>query len=198
MAGQRQFDEKQTLHRALEVFWTKGYGATSMQDIATATGVLRGSLYNAYRDKETLFLCVFEGYRDDFLSEAAEMLAHLDVDRALGDLFDFTITSMTEGIPPRGCLTTKTATDTKAEGPRIETALRGLLDALEKLVRERLSKEDARLRLTVSPAEAARVLVTMTRGNVVMESVYHDAERLRATARSLVRALLPAGAPVAE
>ncbi len=40
-----------------------------MQDLAEATGVQRGSLYNAYRDKETLFLCVFGVYRDTYVQK---------------------------------------------------------------------------------------------------------------------------------
>ncbi|MFI7615479.1 TetR/AcrR family transcriptional regulator [Nonomuraea terrae] len=191
MVGQRQFDERRTLERAREVFWLKGYGATSMQDIATASGVLRGSLYNAYRDKETLFLRVFEGYAEEFLGEVARTLAHPDVDQALRDFFDFTITSMTTGVPTRGCLSTKTAIDTKAEGERIRGALRELIDGMERLLRERISTEEARARLAIPPEEAARVLITMTRGIVVMERVYQDPERLRATAASLVEALLP-------
>src|SRR3954447_23620385 len=99
MVGQRQFDERHALDRAREVFWLKGYGATSMQDIASASGVLRGSLYDAYRDKETLFLRVFEDYADRFLAEAAEALAHPSIDQALRDFFGFTITSMTRGVP---------------------------------------------------------------------------------------------------
>jgi AcrR family transcriptional regulator len=190
MVGRRQFDEERALDRAREVFWLKGYGATSMQDIAAASGVLRGSLYNAYRDKETLFLRVFEGYADQFLAEAAQALAHPVIDRALRDFFDFTITSMTTGNPTRGCLTTKTAIDTQADGERIRGALRDLLDGMERLLRERLSRDDARPRLTIPPDETARVLITMTRGIVVMERVYQDPERLRATATSLVNALV--------
>ncbi|MCZ7153843.1 TetR/AcrR family transcriptional regulator, partial [Salmonella enterica] len=56
MAGVRQFDEGLALDKALALFWQKGYAATSMQELAAATGVQRGSLYNAYGDKETLFL----------------------------------------------------------------------------------------------------------------------------------------------
>lgn len=190
MVGRRQFDETHALDRAREVFWLKGYGATSMQDIASASGVLRGSLYNAYRDKETLFLRVFEDYADQFLAEAAQALAHPVIDHALRDFFDFTITSMTTGVPTRGCLTTKTAIDTQADGERIRAALRDLLDNLERLVRERLSTDEARLRLAIPPAEAARVLITMTRGIVVMERVYQDPGRLRATAAALIDALL--------
>lgn len=190
MVGQRQFDERRALERAREVFWSKGYGATTMQDIAAASGVLRGSLYNAYRDKETLFLRAYEGYAEEMLAETAEALAHPDVERALHDFFDFTITSMTTGVPTRGCLTTKTAVDTKAEDERIRTAVRDLLDGMERLLCERLSTEEARARLTLPPEEAARVLITMTRGIVVMERVHQDPARLRSTAASLVKALL--------
>ncbi|MBC6457482.1 TetR/AcrR family transcriptional regulator [Actinomadura sp. HBU206391] len=157
---------------------------------ATATGVLRGSLYNAYRDKETLFLRVYEDYAKHFLVEAAQALAHPIIDQALRDFFDFTITSMIKGLPTRGCLTTKTAIDIKADGNRIRAALRDLLDNMERLLHERLSTDDARPRLVIPPAEAARVLITMTRGIVVMERVYQDPERLRATAASLIDAVL--------
>src|SRR5262245_37315568 len=139
MVGQRQFDERRALESARDVFWNKGYGATSMQDLATASGVLRGSLYNAYGDKEALFLRVYADYADLFLAETAAALAHPRVDQALRDFFDFTITSMTTGVPTRGCLTTKTAIDTKADGERIRAAIRGLLDDMERLLEQRLS-----------------------------------------------------------
>ncbi|WP_406260816.1 TetR/AcrR family transcriptional regulator [Actinacidiphila glaucinigra] len=192
MAGRRQFDEQHTLGRILDVFWNQGYGATSMQDLATASGVQRGSLYNAYRDKETLFLRVFQDYADTFVAEAAATLDQPDVRQALEDFFDFTIASMTRGTPARGCLSTKTATDTQADAEPIRSAIRGMLDRLEGVMAERLSREDAAGLLTVPPTEAARVLVTMTRGTVVIERVYQDADRLRATARSLIAMVLGA------
>ncbi|MDX2847931.1 helix-turn-helix domain-containing protein [Actinacidiphila glaucinigra] len=192
MAGRRQFDEQYTLGRILDVFWNQGYGATSMQDLATASGVQRGSLYNAYRDKETLFLRVFRDYADAFVAEAAATLDQPDVRQALEDFFDFTIASMTRGTPARGCLSTKTATDTQADAEPIRIAIRGMLDRLEGVMAERLSREDAAGLLTVPPTEAARVLVTMTRGTVVIERVYQDADRLRATARSLIAMVLGA------
>ena len=52
MAGVRQFDEQEVIAVALDVFWRKGLHDATMQDLAAATGVQRGSLYNAYGDKE--------------------------------------------------------------------------------------------------------------------------------------------------
>jgi TetR/AcrR family transcriptional regulator, transcriptional repressor for nem operon len=56
MVGVRQFDEERVLARALEVFREKSLRTASMQDLARATGVQRGSLYDAYGNKEELFL----------------------------------------------------------------------------------------------------------------------------------------------
>src|ERR1700692_295496 len=62
MVGTRQFDEDALLEAALKTFWQNGFAATSMIDVAEATGVQRGSLYNAYGDKERLFLLPFDPY----------------------------------------------------------------------------------------------------------------------------------------
>ena len=37
MGRPREFDEEVVLQRALEAFWTHGYGATSMADLTEAT-----------------------------------------------------------------------------------------------------------------------------------------------------------------
>ncbi|MFF4705169.1 TetR/AcrR family transcriptional regulator [Streptomyces sp. NPDC001288] len=193
MAGRRQFDEKQTLEQVLDVFWRQGYGATSMADLAVATGVQRGSLYHAYRDKEALFLRVFQDYRSAFLADAAVRLSHPDPRQALLDFFDFTIESLTVGTPARGCLSTRTALDTRAGAEAIRAGLRDLLDGLERVLAERLSQDGTADLLAVPPAEAARLLVTLTRGNVVIESVYQDPSRLRAAAQTLVDLIVPTG-----
>lgn len=191
MAGIRQFDEAQALDSAMDIFWRKGFGATSMQDLAQATGVLRGSLYNAYGDKETIFLKVFERYRAWFAEAAQVALDKPSAERALRDFFDFTIKSMTEGVPSRGCLTTKTATDETAGAEVIRNALRGLLDDLQQLVEKRLSAPEAKDRLAIPPADAAKLVVAMTRGIVVVERVYQDPNRLKALAASLIKVLIP-------
>ncbi|GGC64419.1 TetR/AcrR family transcriptional regulator [Undibacterium terreum] len=190
MAGIRQFDEGVALDRALEVFWKKGYGPTSMQDLAAATGVQRGSLYNAYRDKESLFLQVFDRYKSRRLAEARAALDKPDIEDALRSYFDVTITSMTEGSPARGCLTTRTATDTTADADEIHAQLKSMVDGLQQELNIRLSTPEALSRLSLPPAEAARLLITLTRGIVIMESIYHDTASLRATVEAMIKVLL--------
>ncbi|MFD7919784.1 TetR/AcrR family transcriptional regulator [Streptomyces sp. NPDC059740] len=52
----REFDKERTLERALELFWSRGYRATSIQDLVEALAVERGSLYGAFGDKRRFYL----------------------------------------------------------------------------------------------------------------------------------------------
>jgi hypothetical protein len=97
---------------------------------------------------------------------------------------------MTQGNPPRGCLTTKTAIDETANSEPIRQALRDLLDGLEALLLERFAMDQGSSRLALEPAAAARLVITLTRGIVVIERLYQDVERLKAIADSLVAVLL--------
>ncbi|WP_259065122.1 TetR/AcrR family transcriptional regulator [Mucilaginibacter sp. X4EP1] len=56
MARHKEFDPAERLNRARNLFWKKGYHATSMQDLVTATKLHRGSLYDTYGDKHQLFM----------------------------------------------------------------------------------------------------------------------------------------------
>lgn len=65
MARTKQFDEVAALKGALEIFWRKGYSATSMEDLVRAMGINRASLYATYGDKHLLFMKALEHYRDE-------------------------------------------------------------------------------------------------------------------------------------
>jgi AcrR family transcriptional regulator len=191
MVGIRQFDEDKVLAHALDLFWRKGLRATSMLDLAAATGVQRGSLYNAFGDKEDLFLLAFDRYAARFLQTARQCLVDAPAaDIALTRFLEAAITSMTVGRPPRGCLTTKTATDSDLIGDAVRDKVRNLLDLLETEVETALACHAGQL--VLSPEETAGLVVTFTRGLAVMERVYHDAARLRQTADALVRTLVTA------
>jgi TetR/AcrR family transcriptional repressor of nem operon len=199
MAGIKQFNEDEALERAMHVFWRRGYAATSMQDLAQATGVLRGSLYNAYGDKQSIFLLAFARYKQHYLAAVRERMRAADPAVALRDYFSYVIASMSEPVPQldesleattRGCLTTKIATDETAMNEVLRNALRGMLEGLAEVLEQRLSAADALARLKLPPKEAARLIVTFTRGNVVMERLHHSPQELLATAETLVKVLL--------
>jgi len=65
-----------------------------------------------------------------------------------------------------------------------------MLDELEDVLLGVLDIPEARAQLIIPPRQAARVIVTMTRGIAVMERVYGDPKRLRQTALALVDTLV--------
>jgi TetR/AcrR family transcriptional repressor of nem operon len=56
----REFDLDEAVEAAIEVFRTRGYHGTSVQDLTEGTGIARGSLYKAFHDKRSLFLAALE------------------------------------------------------------------------------------------------------------------------------------------
>jgi TetR/AcrR family transcriptional repressor of nem operon len=193
MVGTRQFDEDALLEVALKTFWQNGFAATSMVDVAEATGVQRGSLYNAYGDKERLFLLAFERYASRFLGSVRHALSNPDPAVALTALFKGAIASMTEGAPSRGCLTTKTALELPLAGKAIEASVKQLIEDFTALIREALSAPAARRKLSCDPDVAADLAVTFTRGLAVMERAYRNPRHLEKMSEQFVRILLPEG-----
>ena len=73
MARPREFDEQAVLDLTTQRFWSKGYEATSMRDLADSTGVTTASLYNAFGDKRALYRLVLDRYVRLALTACAEI-----------------------------------------------------------------------------------------------------------------------------
>lgn len=80
MARPREFDPDTALEGAMQVFWSRGYGATNLPDLLEAMGLTRGSFYKAFGDKRAVYLQVLRRYDVEVIGSAVALLA----DRALG------------------------------------------------------------------------------------------------------------------
>jgi TetR/AcrR family transcriptional repressor of nem operon len=74
MARPREFDEDEVLRVAREQFWSTGYAGTTMDALAAATGLGKGSLYGAFGGKHDLFLRVFDAYCADIVDAVGRRL----------------------------------------------------------------------------------------------------------------------------
>lgn len=74
MSRPREFDVDKVLSQSMEVFWTKGYKATSFEDLTNKTNVKKQSLYGVFEDKRSLFLKALALYRTQSLSQLREMI----------------------------------------------------------------------------------------------------------------------------
>jgi AcrR family transcriptional regulator len=151
--------------------------------------VQRGSLYNAYGDKEAIFLRAFDRYAAQFLQTAANALAQGDAAARLQNFFDLIIVNMTSGSPPRGCLTTRTALDAAISSAAVRQRVQSVLSRLEQLIARAISTAPNG-RSAIDANRLARVVVTFTRGIAVMERAGYGRKQLKEAAATFVDALV--------
>lgn len=70
----REFDEADVLDRIMGVFWAKGYEGTSVSDLESATGLLKGSLYAAFGSKAEMYIRALTRYHAEMVVVGADAL----------------------------------------------------------------------------------------------------------------------------
>ncbi|MFN3262446.1 MAG: TetR/AcrR family transcriptional regulator [Pikeienuella sp.] len=129
MVGVIRFDRDAALDAAMRLFWAKGFDATSIQMLEEATGLGRGSLYNAFGDKEALFLAALRRYAERAAAPVSATLEGASLEEGLRRLFAGMIARMDEPGRPKGCLLVNScaAASGSPEGARFAAAaLRGM------------------------------------------------------------------------
>lgn len=178
MARTKEFDPDVALRAAMDLFWRKGYEATSMQEIVDCLGIGRGSIYATFGSKHELYLLALDRYAEESGNHVLERLSQpgpvLPAVRAL--VLGFLDDALTDR---KGCLVTNTAVECAHDRPiarRVESNWDGLETAIAgALIRARGQGELVGDR---EPRAVARFLVTMIQGLKVMARV-PDERRMR-------------------
>ena len=185
MPRPKEFNPDDAIEKAMQVFWHKGYEATSMEDLLTAMDLNRGSLYDTFGDKRTLFLKVIDRYCTTFAGPKFSLLDQPGP--ALPTLRRF-INGMIEGglADPqrRGCLIANTVVELSPHEEEIAGRLRQALKMVEDTLFKVLAraKQQGELKPDKDPRALARFLTTMMQGTIVMIKAGAAAEVVNQTA----------------
>ncbi len=137
----RQYDEDVALQAAGEVFWTKGFSATSLDDLTVAMGMNRPSIYRAFGDKEAVYRKALMQFCQGM--EAAferTMLAEDDIRKALASFYQDALAVYTSGEQPKGCLVMGTAVAAAVCHPEIQADLLNVIRDLDQKIAKRLEQ----------------------------------------------------------
>ncbi len=106
----RKADPNAVLDAALETFWRQGYESTSMADLMAATGLHKGSLYQLFGDKESLFKAALERYMVDLYGIWSEAIAvHTSPSEGLRAAIQTSMSRAADDAGrPRGCMALNT------------------------------------------------------------------------------------------
>src|SRR5260370_6427941 len=104
MARQKEFNRDEVLHKAMEVFWTRGYEGASIQDLVKHMGINRQSIYDTFGDKHSLFLQALDRYREIQSRKVFEVLERPgSMKKNLRRLFEETVARALSAEGRRGC-----------------------------------------------------------------------------------------------
>lgn len=182
MARTKEFDPGAALRAALDLFWERGYEATSMADLVEHMGVGRASIYATFGNKRDLYLKALERYGElvdpVLLRELSQPGPALPAVRALVERYAHEAGA--DG-GRRGCFIVNTAVEVAPhDGPaarRVEASWHHLETAMTSaLIRAQAQGE---LPPGKDPRALARLLLVLMQGIRVVGKVTAEPRRLR-------------------
>jgi TetR/AcrR family transcriptional repressor of nem operon len=165
-----KFNRDHALKKAIDVFWRRGYAATSVQDLLDAMGINRGSMYNTFGDKQSLFLQAVEQYCSESREAvSAELKGQGSALEAVRRVVHGWGETALEGLT-RGCFVTNTAVELSPHMKPVADTLTYHFSRLERMIRNALDRavDSGELPHGVDTRAAARFLVTTNQGLMVM------------------------------
>ncbi|TFV55863.1 TetR/AcrR family transcriptional regulator [Mycobacterium sp. PS03-16] len=137
MARPPKFDREEALHRAMLLFWERGFDRTSISDLTEAMGISPPSLYAAFGDKQALFDAAVDLYEQSAVVPPA--LEAATAREVFEQILDRAVTLYTEPTHPPGCLVISEPT----LGARRGTGGEALIERLRRAQRDGDLPDDA-------------------------------------------------------
>jgi TetR/AcrR family transcriptional repressor of nem operon len=191
MGRTRSFDVDEALSQAMEVFWQRGFEATSMQMLCQAMDLQPGSVYAAFGSKWDLFVAAVRTYMVSVSAESIERINSAPSGvQGLRDYFDSLVDAMVDGRRRWGCLVTNSLVELTDRHPELgvfDQHLGNLRTSFAgALTRARVAGE---LRPGVG-AESAALLVAVVQGMNVMAKTHPGRTVLQAVADQALAGLV--------
>jgi TetR/AcrR family transcriptional repressor of nem operon len=196
MARPREFDERSALQRAMQVFWRKGFEATSLADLLKATGLSKSSLYQTFTGKRSLFLAALKTYRQDRMRHLRDKLndgrpARQSIEIFFGEILGHA----TDQKRPYGCMSCNEAVELGPDDAEVRKLVAADFQAVEDLFADAIQRgqRDGSIRNHESSRALARFLTVNLQGLQVMARARVDASRLTDNVKVMLSTLDQAG-----
>ncbi len=180
MARIREFDTEAAVSRALDLFWTRGYEATSVRDLTENLGIGQGSLYAAFGSKDGLYRAALEHYRTTLAVNALQCLQTGAGARSAIRAMLMERIRIAVDHKGRGCMFVNAAAERlpadAATRDTVRDALAVTQDALSELLSAAMERGEITSRRT--PEAFAAFLVTFLNGLLITAKITPDVRAL--------------------
>ena len=191
MARKKEFDPQKAIHQAMEVFWQKGYEATSIDDLCQAMDIRRGSLYSTFKDKRSLYIEAVNQYvRMNYPSELPTAMGMSPLE-ALQYMFQTMVDDAVDDKQQRGCFMINTITELSNSDDKdiaeIAQLCNGNVSKVQQLFVELLTEAqsqgemgenvdlEAKAQFLMNSLMGIRITGMVTRDRIVLENIMREA-----------------------
>lgn len=171
MVRTRKFDPSSALSSVVDLFASKGYSETSMEDIVQATGVSRYGLYSAFGNKRELFEQALERFAEGMGKKSFLRLLEPDASlQHIRTIFAERVQDMCCIEENKGCLFVHTAMELAPQDDEIREVLQKFMGRMSKAFAVGLesAKERGEVRDDVDTRVAGDLLTSTMFGLAVM------------------------------
>jgi TetR/AcrR family transcriptional repressor of nem operon len=176
----KTFDEQDAVERAMQLFWEKGYAATSLSDLTAHLGIGKGSFYATFESKEHLFNQCIALYTVQSLPFLDQELLRTDLDfpMALKTLLEAYVEGLINDPKHKGCFMANSCSLADDQHPRIEQQINAHYQRIEQALADAMEQNH------VEKAKArsiASVIITFLIGASQQSKVNQDRSSYQAT-----------------
>ncbi|ALV35834.1 TetR/AcrR family transcriptional regulator [Streptomyces sp. CdTB01] len=193
MARTKEFDPEAALQAALELFWQRGYEATSMSDLVDHLGIGRASIYATFGSKHELYLKALDRYDraglEPIMRELSRPGPALPAVRAL--VRRYATEAADDRLRRSGCLVTNTAAELAPHDAAAARRVERNWDQLQTVLHSALLRAQAQGELPAGrdPLALARTLLVLMQGLRVVGKASGDPARVRDAAEQALTLL---------
>jgi TetR/AcrR family transcriptional regulator, transcriptional repressor for nem operon len=188
VARTKEFDPGVALEAAMDLFWSRGYEATSTADLVERLGIARASLYATFGSKHELYLQALGRYLETRDPGVIELLSRPgDALPAVRELVE-----MYARDERRGCMVVNAAVELMAEDAVVARVVESSWDTVEVALTSALLRARAQGELSADcdPRAMARFLLVFLQGvRVLGRAGSADSARLRDAVTQALRVL---------
>ena len=186
MGRTREFDTDEVLDKAVQMFWEKGYAATSMTELEAGLGINKFSIYNTFGNKRALYRAALIRYEEmmmrSFVDSLTEGPPGLD---AIKQCFDSLEQHMQQQQTHYGCLVMNSGTELSPRDPEIIATVQSSIRHMEDAFYHALAEAQKRGELSndTNLQEFARFLSVVYIGMVTVAKGEQDIRTVQSSIR---------------
>lgn len=180
MSAQAKFNRDDVIEKAKNLYWEKGYHATSMRNLQDVVDMRPGSIYAAFGNKDNLFKEALNRYAEEGAANLANSIAQEKTVLAGLKRFIRNVTVCSKGTAPSGmCMVVKTIGElTQNDSPDLLAHATNILERVESSFVKTFQQaiDNGEISSDKDPAELARYFQIQVIGLRTYAQVSNDTD----------------------